>query len=105
MTDKKKRTVNRYVKSDIDIAVTVDELLLYLNDLKAKNPDETLYVEKNYGYGDSIEIDIMGSRLETDEELATRLQKEAAALVQNRVNQQANELKEYKRLKKKFEGK
>lgn len=116
---KKKIKVKQLLVLDLDFEMSLDGLISKLRDDKKKFTKEDfsdLEIEQNYDYAydgrDDKRFDLMGYRLETDEEFKKRIEKLKAKNIASRKsakkrkdNKEKKEFEQYKRLHKKFEGK
>lgn len=90
-----------------DLDFIIEELCRYNEEFTRKDYTNLRIQILSYGY-DHIEYVLYGDRLETDEEYNSRMK--VAAIVKKhrakkKLDKDERDLKEYKRLRKKFEGK
>lgn len=95
----------------MDLGGPVDQVLEKITDLVSKATDRgysNIKIVWTEGYSsDDVEWFLQGDRLETDSEYNRRVdneRKQAEQKKKDRLDKHQNELKEYQRLKKKFEG-
>lgn len=122
-TDKQKITVRQNGAYRFDrYHITIESLQNTFDYFLKMNPSfkqEDLHIEigVSHGYYDDIDVDvyIIATREETDEEVTARLEKEAEkkrkdaenarkSRAKAKAEQEIKDAQEYKRLKKKFEG-
>lgn len=109
---KKKEERKRQVEVQIDFDANrlygkIDEVITYLQELRAQYADRELLVGFTTSGYDSVEEEISYYREETDEEFAQRLadeerQRKAREEEARREEQRRKDLKEYERLKSKL---
>jgi len=107
MARKKKINITRRLKTDVELEYSLDLVIEEFKGLLEKYGDYNLYLEKDCYYDDYdydpekyFRINLMGCRLESDQEYKERLQNQKAT----KELTKERERKEYERLKKKFEN-
>jgi len=106
-----KKTITEFVKSfDLDklegeITVVSKLLLEYNENLRFDHPEyDQFYIQMNQGY--DLEVGVVGTRLETDEEFAERckdIKRQQKLQREKKKLKRDKEREEYERLKRKFE--
>ena len=97
------------IEENIDFEDTIGNIKLMIEAFEIKYSNfDVLYIDKEYGYTCDIPIfNLMGNRLETDEEFNERkhtelAQKELEKIL--KIDEESQDWVEYQRLKEKFEG-
>jgi len=102
------------IKSEIYIEGPIEDVIKMLQDIKAEAEAKgffDIYVDIHTYidcHCEEVDINIEGSRYETQEEVQKRLKKSLSAkksAARRKKNKEEKERKEYERLKAKFEGK